>query len=164
MNPLHLIRQFPRHLPRPAIASLAMMVLLVFAVWLLPTPSSKANDKAANDKATSDKVAANKPASTPKAALTVSTARPQLTRLSQTLAANGDIAAWQEASIGSEANGLRLTEVLVNVGDVVRAGQTLARFSDETVQADLAQTNAALLKRRRHSLKQVRMLSVHDPW
>jgi hypothetical protein len=39
MNPLHLIRQFPRHLPRPAIASLAMMVLLVFAVWLLPTPS-----------------------------------------------------------------------------------------------------------------------------
>ena len=46
MNPLHLIRQFPRHLPRPAIASLAMMVLLVIAVWLLPTPSSKANDKA----------------------------------------------------------------------------------------------------------------------
>ncbi|MCX7216096.1 MAG: efflux RND transporter periplasmic adaptor subunit [Burkholderiales bacterium] len=121
MNPLHLIRQFPRHLPRPAIASLAMMVLLVFAVWLLPTPSSKANDKAANDKAandkaTNDKVAANKPASTAKAALTVSTARPQLTRLSQTLAANGDIAAWQE------------------------------RFSDETVQADLAQTNAALLE------------------
>jgi len=146
MNPLYLIRQFPRHLPRPAIASLAMMVLLVLAVWLLPTPSSEANDKAANDKATSDKVAANKPGSTAKAALTVSTARPQLGPLTQTLAANGDIAAWQEASIGSEANGLRLTEVLVNVGDVVRVGQTLARFSDETVQADLAQTNAALLE------------------
>ena len=111
-------------------------MLLMLAVWLLLTPSSKANDKAAS----------NKPPSTAKAALTVNTARPQLTRLSQTLVANGDIAAWQEASIGSEANGLRLTEVLVNVGDVVRVGQTLARFSDETVRADLAQAHAALLE------------------
>ena len=134
MIPLHLIRQFPHQHPRPAIASLAMLLVLV--VWLLPTQSSKADDRAES----------NKPASTAKAALTVSTARPQLTRLTQTLAANGDIAAWQEASIGSEANGLRLTEVLVNVGDVVRVGQTLARFSDETVQADLAQANAALLE------------------
>ena len=111
-------------------------MLLMLAVWLLLTPSSKANDKAAS----------NKPPSAAKAALTVNTARPQLTRISQTLAANGDIAAWQEASIGSEANGLRLTEVLVNVGDVVRVGQTLARFSDETVRADLAQAHAALLE------------------
>jgi RND family efflux transporter MFP subunit len=66
--------------------------------------------------------------------------------LQQTLVANGDIAAWQEASIGSEANGLRLTDVLVNVGDTVRAGQVLARFSDETVQADLAQARAALME------------------
>ena len=134
MMPLHLIRPLSRRLPRSAIASLA--VLLMLAVWLLLTPSSKANDKAAS----------NKPPSTAKAALTVNTARPQLTRISQTLAANGDIAAWQEASIGSEANGLRLTEVLVNVGDVVRVGQTLARFSDETVRADLAQAHAALLE------------------
>ena len=134
MIPLHLIRQFSRQLPRPTIASLSM--LLVLAVSLLLTPSSKADDKAAS----------NKPPSNAKAALTVSTARPQLTRLSQTLAANGDIAAWQEASIGSEANGLRLTEVLVNVGDVVRVGQTIARFSDETVRADLAQANATLLE------------------
>lgn len=134
MMPLHLIRPLSRRLPRSAIASLAMLLML--AVWLLLTPSSKANDKAAS----------NKPPSAAKAALTVNTARPQLTRISQTLAANGDIAAWQEASIGSEANGLRLTEVLVNVGDVVRVGQTLARFSDETVRADLAQAHAALLE------------------
>ena len=108
----------------------------MLAAWLSLTPGSKANDKATS----------TKPPSTAKAALTVNTARPQLTRLSQTLVANGDIAAWQEASIGSEANGLRLTEVLVNVGDLVRVGQTLARFSDETVRADLAQANAALLE------------------
>lgn len=131
-----MIAPLTRHLPRPALAGVLMIVLLFVLGWLLPGASSKANDKAAT----------SKPATTAKAALTVTTARPQLARLSQTLAANGDIAAWQEASIGSEANGLRLTEVLVNVGDVVTAGQTLARFSDETVQADLAQAKAALLE------------------
>ena len=131
-----MIAPLTRHLPRPALAGVLMIVLLFVLGWLLPGTSSKANDKAVT----------SKPATTAKAALTVTTARPQLARLSQTLAANGDIAAWQEASIGSEANGLRLTEVLVNVGDVVTAGQMLARFSDETVQADLAQAKAALLE------------------
>jgi len=131
-----MISSLTRHLPRPALAGVLMIMLLFVLMGLLPGASSKANDKAAS----------SNPATTAKAALTVTTARPQLARLSQTLAANGDIAAWQEASIGSEANGLRLTEVLVNVGDVVTAGQTLARFSDETVQADLAQAKAALLE------------------
>ena len=60
------------------------------------------------------------------------------------LPANGSIAAWQEASIGSESNGLRLAEVRVNVGDVVKKGQVLATFSGETVQADVAQARASL--------------------
>ena len=137
---------FARYLPRPALASVVMIVALLLAVWLLPSPSSKANDKAPSDKAINQKAHAAQVAASGKAALAVTTARPQLTRLSQTLMANGDIAAWQEASVGSEASGLRLTEVLVNVGDIVRVGQVLARFSDETIQADLAQARAALLE------------------
>lgn len=62
------------------------------------------------------------------------------------LAANGNIAAWQEASIGAESNGLRLTDVRVNVGDVVKAGQVLAIFSADTVLADVAQSRASLLE------------------
>jgi RND family efflux transporter MFP subunit len=62
------------------------------------------------------------------------------------LAANGNVAAWQEASIGAEINGLRLTDVRVNIGDVVKAGQVLATFSAETVQADVAQMRASLLE------------------
>ena len=62
------------------------------------------------------------------------------------LAANGNIAAWQEASIGAESNGLRLTDVRVNVGDVVKAGQVLATFSADTVLADVAQSRASLLE------------------
>ncbi len=85
-----------------------------------------------------------KQAAAPKPALTVTTVQPQLGRLPIRLAANGSIAAWQEASIGSEANGLRLSEVRANVGDVVRAGQLLAVFAPDAVQADLALAQANL--------------------
>lgn len=124
---------------RPAIATVATVGIVLAASWLLPRAGTAATDQPASSKATAQ-------ATTAKPVLTVTTARPQLAQLPQLLAANGDIAAWQEASIGSEAHGLRLTEVLVNVGDRVRAGQLLARFSDDTVQADLAQTKASLLE------------------
>lgn len=77
-------------------------------------------------------------------ALTVVTARPQSVRLPLGLAANGNVAAWQEAVIGSESNGLRLQEVRVNVGDVVKKGEVLAVFDARTVEADLAQARAAV--------------------
>ena len=82
--------------------------------------------------------------SAPKPALSVGTARPERASLPLTLAANGNIAAWQEATIGSESSGLRLAEVRVNVGDRVRAGELLARFADDSVAADVAQAQAAL--------------------
>lgn len=90
-------------------------------------------------------------ASQPRPALTVSTAQPQRTAVPVRLAANGNVAAWQEASIGAESNGLRLTDVRVNVGDVVKAGQVLATFSAETVQADVAQMRASLLEAQAHA-------------
>ncbi|CAN7547962.1 efflux RND transporter periplasmic adaptor subunit [Acidovorax sp. LjRoot117] len=91
--------------------------------------------------------AADEPkANQPRPALTVSTAQPQRTSVPVRLSANGNVAAWQEASIGAESNGLRLTDVRVNVGDVVKAGQVLATFSAETVQADVAQMRASLLE------------------
>ncbi|HSV54662.1 MAG TPA: efflux RND transporter periplasmic adaptor subunit [Burkholderiaceae bacterium] len=82
----------------------------------------------------------------PKPALTVTTAQPQQTRIPIKLAANGNIVAWQEASIGSEANGLRLISVRANVGDVVKTGQVLATFATETVRADVAQAQANLVE------------------
>jgi RND family efflux transporter MFP subunit len=85
---------------------------------------------------------ADKPAARP--ALTVTTVAPQQMLLPVTLSANGNLAAWQEASIGAEASGLRVAEVLVNVGDRVRHGQLLARFAPETIRADAAQAQANL--------------------
>jgi HlyD family secretion protein len=79
-----------------------------------------------------------------KATLTVNLVAPQHAEWPRRLPANGNIAAWQEAVIGAEAVGLRLTEVLVNVGDRVRKGQPLARLNSETIAADVAQTQASL--------------------
>ncbi|MCC2971079.1 efflux RND transporter periplasmic adaptor subunit [Massilia sp. IC2-476] len=84
-----------------------------------------------------------KPAA-PTPALTVSTGQPSTANLPVALTANGSVAAWQEAVIGSESNGLRLNEVRVNVGDVVKKGETLAVFAGETVRADVEQARAAL--------------------
>lgn len=83
-------------------------------------------------------------AAAPKPALTVTTALPAHASLPVTLTANGNIVAWQEAIIGSESNGLRLTEVRVNVGENVRKGQVLATFAAEALDADVAQANASL--------------------
>ena len=93
-----------------------------------------------------DAAPASQTKAAPKPALTVSVALPESARLPVTLAANGNIAAWQEAVIGSESSGLRLTEVRANVGDVVKAGQVLATFSTDSVQADVAQARASLLE------------------
>ena len=85
-----------------------------------------------------------KAAPPPKAALTVTVTQPQAAKLPLKITANGNIAAWQEASVGTEAKGLRLAEVRANVGDVVKRGQVLAVFAADTVQADVAQINASV--------------------
>ena len=74
--------------------------------------------------------------------LTVAVTSPQTTALTVRVSANGDIMAWQEASIGTEADGLRLIEVLANVGDRVKRGQRLATFASDIIEAELAQSRA----------------------
>ena len=95
---------------------------------------------ALTERASGDK----KPAAAVRPALTVNVTQPQSTTLPLKIGANGNLAAWQEASIGTEASGLRLAEVRVNVGDVVKRGQVLATFAPDTIQADLAQMRAGM--------------------
>jgi len=83
-------------------------------------------------------------AATAKPALTVSTIAPKSEDWPQTLAAGGNVAAWQEAIIGAELGGYRITEVQANVGDVVKKGQVLARIASDTVGTELAESQAAV--------------------
>jgi len=82
----------------------------------------------------------------PKPSLTVTVAKPTRSSLPIRLQANGNITAWQEASVGAEVNGLRLASVNVNVGDVVRKGQVLAVFASETTKAESLQSQASLMQ------------------
>lgn len=79
-----------------------------------------------------------------KPSLTVTTVQPVALTIPIQLSANGSLAAWQESVIGAEANGLRLTEVKVNVGDRVRQGDLLATLQSDGVRAELAQAQASL--------------------
>ncbi len=93
--------------------------------------------QAADDKATATPAGA-------RPALTVTVTSAQRATVATGVTANGNVAAWQEAVVGAEANGMRLAEVRVNVGDVVRKGQVLAIFDSQMVHADLAQSRAAV--------------------
>ena len=73
-----------------------------------------------------------------KPGLTVTVTQPQTSEIPSVVTANGSIAAWQEAMVGAQVGGLRMAQVLVNVGDVVKQDQLLAAFATDTVLADLA--------------------------
>ncbi|MBB4215212.1 RND family efflux transporter MFP subunit [Rhizobium sp. BK212] len=96
--------------------------------------------------------------------LAVSLTAPSQQDCPETLLAEGWLKPWQEAIVASETGGLRITEVLVDVGSVVAKGQTLVRLSQESVLADLQKHEAAIatakanLSKARGNVDQVRQL------
>jgi RND family efflux transporter MFP subunit len=116
---------------------------LGIALLLMAAPTY-ANASATASASTSASIKASATTNTTKPALTVTITQAKQAQAEQKLTANGSVAAWQEAIVGSEAAGLRLDQVHVNVGDVVRKGQVLASFASESIQADVAQAKAAL--------------------
>lgn len=88
--------------------------------------------------------AAAEPAAPAKPALTVTVVSPENREVDRRLAANGSVAAWQEASLGAESGGLRLAAVKASVGDRVKRGELLAEFAAEVPLAEQAQARASL--------------------
>jgi RND family efflux transporter MFP subunit len=120
----------------------AIILVAVCAVILGATAFFASKSGAADDKK----------ATPVKAALTVTAVQPVQSTLPLKLPANGTVVAWQEAIIGSEANGLRLVDVKVNVGDRVAKGQVLASFATEQVNAEVAQAQASFAEAQANAL------------
>jgi len=87
----------------------------------------------------------------PTAGLVVTTTNAGNSEITRDLVASGSVAAWQEMSLGVELAGIRAAEVLVEVGDEVKAGDPLVRLDRRTLEvqarqaeASLAQANASL--------------------
>lgn len=78
------------------------------------------------------------------AALTVTTVAAKRGDWPEIIRATGAVEPWQEAIIGAELTGQRLTEVLADVGDVVKKGQVLARFETDTLLTQRAELQAVL--------------------
>ena len=86
-------------------------------------------------------------------ALTVVLTTPQSSDWPQELRASGSVSPWEEIVVSPETGGLRVAELLVNVGDHVARGQLLARLADATAHAELAKQQA-LVAQAQASLQQ----------
>ncbi|WGZ95652.1 MAG: efflux RND transporter periplasmic adaptor subunit [Candidatus Thiothrix putei] len=113
---------------------LFLMLLLATSLSGLPLLTAQAED------------AAPAPAANP--ALAVSVALPTMQDWSTTITASGALTPWQEAIIASEISGLKITDVLVDVGAEVHKGQELVKLSQAAVKADVAQAQAKLEEAR----------------
>lgn len=80
----------------------------------------------------------------PRVSLTVAVEKVRSQAIASSISATGTVAAWQEATIGAETSGLKLTEVLVGEGDHVRAGDVVARLDASVLTAQLAEQKAAV--------------------
>ena len=77
-------------------------------------------------------------------ALTVTATRARAEGWPEKLAAAGNIAAWQEATIGAEVSNYRIVDVRAEVGDTVRKGQVLARIDSSTTASEVAEARATV--------------------
>ncbi|HSW13776.1 MAG TPA: efflux RND transporter periplasmic adaptor subunit [Solimonas sp.] len=78
----------------------------------------------------------------PRAVMAVELATPATAVWPESIEASGGIAAWHEAIVGAEVSGVRLDQVLVEVGDVVAKGQLLARYNEDNLKAELTRLDA----------------------
>ena len=81
---------------------------------------------------------------------TVSVVVPGRSQVARTVTASGALAARRDQPVGAAGTGGRVTAVLVDAGDWVQAGQTLARV-DRSVQAQQAAQLAAAVESARAS-------------
>lgn len=111
---------------------LAFVGVVTYATDLLP---STAAEKKAPTQTTA-----------PNLHISVSVARVAPHAFVETLALSGSLIPREEILIGPEIEGLRVLDVLVEEGAEVKRGQVLARLVPDTLDAQLAQNEAALAR------------------
>ena len=81
-----------------------------------------------------------------KAALSVECTQPKKVTWPLLVKVNGGVFPWQEAQVSAEIGGLRIKQVLVDVGSEVKRGQDLVLLADDVVLADLHKQEAQMDK------------------
>jgi len=111
------------------------MISLTMVGRSLPRPTGPADSEAAKELAKADLFAA---------VVTVATVAPAA--FTETVLASGSLVAREEILVGPEVEGLRVTEVLADEGQRVQQGDVLARLVADTLDAQVAQNDAALAR------------------
>lgn len=88
--------------------------------------------------------------------VSVELATPVTAQWPDVLEVSGEIAPWQEAIIGTELSGVRLDQVLADIGDHVSKGQLLARYNEDALRAELANLDA-LVSQAQANLEKAQM-------
>jgi len=78
------------------------------------------------------------------AVLTVTVEDASQKAIHQTLKLSGTVWAWDPLTIGAEVGGLRIDDVAVEEGDVVKKGQVLAKLNSSVIRAQLEKERARL--------------------
>lgn len=87
--------------------------------------------------------------------LSVTAVSPVRATWPQTVPAQGAITAWQESTISTEIGGLRIVQVMADVGTQVKRGQEIATLAQDSVVAAVHKQEAAVAQARA-SLAQAR--------
>jgi RND family efflux transporter MFP subunit len=77
-------------------------------------------------------------------AMAVTTAPVEMRDLARTVLVSGAVAPVEEMQLGVEVSGLRVTDLLIDVGQPVRRGQVLLRLDRRMLDSELQQAEAAL--------------------
>jgi RND family efflux transporter MFP subunit len=113
------------------IAVVVLLAAVGVALALIMQPSPKRAPQASAEAA-------------PAAPVTV--VRVERAHFAETVLVTGSLAAREEVLVGPEVEGLRVTEVLADEGMRVKKGDVLARLVADTLEAQLAQSDAALAR------------------
>ena len=83
-------------------------------------------------------------AAAPSSAMAVTTASVEMRELARTVLVSGAVAPVEEMQLGVEVSGLRVTDLLVDVGQRVRLGQVLLVLDSRMLDSELRQAEAGL--------------------
>lgn len=117
-------RPVSRRAPRPVFA-LAAVLALTLAACSSETPDASK-------------------AAAVSSAMAVTTAPVEMRELARNVLVSGAVAPVEEMQLGVEVSGLRVTDLLVDVGQQVRRGQVLLRLDTRMLDSELRQAEAGL--------------------
>lgn len=128
-------------------ASMEMTRSAVAAPTSLPEPAP------ATTAATPAPAAATPPAAADKSAVQAALRVPSITvvaadrrEIAETVVVSGSLLPREEVVVGVDIDGLKITDLAVDQGDRVSAGQVIARLADDTIRTQIAQSTSNIAR------------------